>query len=660
MVTAEGKMKKMNFRDQINLLTSWFKEWSECEQTVALYTLLKRVNASQARFLDLVLEQTLAESEEYIQLEREANNPAFIGSLHTDEMALPKLLAHLPLLQPGSIHAKAEYMKMIPKILTLTTSEGLHYEESKQLLSYFMIHPAITREERDSLSKWFIQLEERSTSQGHLSPDNSSPPSPSPTPDAGRLVNKANGWHSSRDSGIADTSSTTDPSRLHNPVENTVSAPPAVNVHGPHNETIESSPGGFHPAPQQGYQGRRSLPITPNTLTSHGWCSQDDYLHPPTDHAPLSPTSSGSSTEAHSEDGHLPLQKKNSFLEENSGMREVPGWLKRLRLHKYNSVFQQLSYDEMMELNEEKLKAMGITEGARNKILRKVSKLRERQKLLQELEKSIMDDNPNSIIAALVKVREEIEGTPLKRYEPPTPDADTVPQGDLPGQLTRFLGKVCSKILVDSRRPDEESIATYIEILKRYIDHEAFTDVQKKRLMLWRDSCQNFTRNVYPRKQAHDRAGRTWSHHGSSFPNEYALARSASTGRQPLSRSRPAAFQATHPPSHMQHKMLSVSGAGGVYRPTQSGSVYVQPRQGGPTRTAVSRTKSVPPHALQHGSANLFSGQHPPLTRVETPIHSARQSDLNNRQVENQLEKICLSVTQHALEDGPNDQPSNQ
>lgn len=75
MVTAAGKMKKMNFRDQINLLTSWFKEWSECEQTVALYTLLKRVNASQARFLDLVLEQTLAESEEYIQLEREANNP---------------------------------------------------------------------------------------------------------------------------------------------------------------------------------------------------------------------------------------------------------------------------------------------------------------------------------------------------------------------------------------------------------------------------------------------------------------------------------------------------------------------------------------------------------------------------------------------------------
>ena len=50
----------------------------------------------------------------------------------------------------------------------------------------------------------------------------------------------------------------------------------------------------------------------------------------PSEHAPLSPqsstASSNSSNETHPDDGampygHPPLQKRNSFLEENSGMR---------------------------------------------------------------------------------------------------------------------------------------------------------------------------------------------------------------------------------------------------------------------------------------------------------------------------------------------------
>lgn len=64
----------MMFRDQVGILTEWFKSWNECEQTVALLSLLKRVSRTQARFLHICLEHWLADCTEIHILEAEANN----------------------------------------------------------------------------------------------------------------------------------------------------------------------------------------------------------------------------------------------------------------------------------------------------------------------------------------------------------------------------------------------------------------------------------------------------------------------------------------------------------------------------------------------------------------------------------------------------------
>ena len=96
-------------------------------------------------------------------------------------------------------------------------------------------------------------------------------------------------------------------------------------------------------------RSRRSNSLTPpnscsNTPSPHpDWPPQEEpqtrssrSLSLPNEHAPLSPqsstASSGSSTEAHTEDSswscggsHQGLQKRNSFLEENSGMRGEDG-----------------------------------------------------------------------------------------------------------------------------------------------------------------------------------------------------------------------------------------------------------------------------------------------------------------------------------------------
>lgn len=88
----------MMFRDQVGVLAGWFKGWNECEQTVALLSLLKRVSQTQARFLQLCLEHSLADCAELHVLEGEANSP---GKCAAVDPAAPRE-SSLPASRPGS------------------------------------------------------------------------------------------------------------------------------------------------------------------------------------------------------------------------------------------------------------------------------------------------------------------------------------------------------------------------------------------------------------------------------------------------------------------------------------------------------------------------------------------------------------------------------
>nr|XP_033809269.1 protein Smaug homolog 1 isoform X1 [Geotrypetes seraphini] len=694
----------MMFRDQVGMLAGWFKGWNECEQTVALLSLLKRVSRTQARFLQICLEHSLADCTELHVLEGEANSPAIINQWQQEskEKVISQLLIHLPLLKPGNLEAKAEYMKLLPKILAHSIEHNQHIEESRQLLSYALIHPATSLDDRSALAMWLNHLEDRTSgtfgSQSRSRSDSLDYGQTHYYHQRQNSDDKLNGWQNSRDSGICISASSWQEKNLvceNGHIYSSSSVPTTINTIGTSTSTILS--GQTHHSPL-----KRSVSLTPpmnvpNQPLGHGWMSHEDLRARgpqciPSDHAPLSPqssiASSGSGGSEHLEDQSA---ARNTFQEEGSGMKDVPAWLKSLRLHKYAALFSQMTYEEMMSLSECQLEAQNVTKGARHKIVISIQKLKERHNLLKSLERDILEGG--NLRVPLQELHQMIL-TPIKAYcfqnsslEEHSRDPDShcslmvpdmqgsdckdsasggihhhhvgscegesggapLPEGDLPGQFTRVMGKVCTQLLVS--RPDEENISSYLQLIDKCLIHEAFTETQKKRLLSWKQQVQKLFRS-FPRKSLLDVAGyRQQRTRGFGQSNSLPTAGSVGVG---MARRNPRQFQI--PSRNLPTARLSLLGPSGLL--------------GAPQRNAATN-----PALLKQGRQNLWfanpggsnsmpSRTHSSVQRTRSlPVHTSPQTMLMFQQpdfqlpvtepdINNTLESLCLSMTEHALGDG--------
>ncbi|EOA94434.1 Sterile alpha motif domain-containing protein 4A, partial [Anas platyrhynchos] len=683
---------------------------NECEQTVALLSLLKRVSRTQARFLQLCLEHSLADCTELHILEGEANNPGIINQWQQEskDKVISLLLTHLPLLKPGNIEAKVEYMKLLPKILAHSIEHNQHIEESRQLLSYALIHPATSLEDRSALAMWLNHLEDRTSgSFGGQSRGRSDSVDYGQTHYYHQRQNsddKLNGWQNSRDSGISVSASSWQDKNLacengHLPLYSSSSVPTTINTIGTSTSTILS--GQTHHSPL-----KRSVSLTPpmnvpNQPLGHGWMSHEDLRARgpqciPSDHAPLSPqssvASSGSGGSEHLEDQP---SARNTFQEEGSGMKDVPAWLKSLRLHKYAALFSQMTYEEMMALTECQLEAQNVTKGARHKIVISIQKLKERQNLLKSLERDILEGG--NLRVPLQELHQMIL-TPIKAYCSQTSspeehgrDADShhppsllgsdsqgsdckdsaaggmqqhhlpgcegesggapLPEGDLPGQFTRVMGKVCTQLLVS--RPDEENISSYLQLIDKCLIHEAFTEIQKKRLLSWKQQVQKLFRS-FPRKSLLELSGYRQQRRQEQRFSRTHLVRPLAQGGDASPKCSQSLWQSRQGDAlELLLGSLAASGCCGLLgtpqrSPAASPAILKQGRQnlwfanpGGsnsmPSRShsSVQRTRSLPVHTSPQ---TMLMFQQP---EFQVPV---TEPDINNR-----LESLCLSMTEHAL-----------
>ncbi|XP_073497799.1 protein Smaug homolog 2 isoform X1 [Phyllobates terribilis] len=670
----------MKFRDQVSTLSEWFKGWNECEQTVALLSLLKRITRTQARFLQLCLEHSLSDCSEMHILETEANSAALISQWHQEskEKVISLLLSHLPLLQPRNSEAKCEYMKLLQKVLAYTTESNLYIEESRQLLSYALIHPATTLDDRNSLALWLNHLEERmSTGYSWHGTHMRQGSDEWPAPGDPSMGESGHSWHEKpmRENGLM-------------PFPSSSSVPSAIqNVGG---SSVLSCQ--IHPSPL-----KRSMSLIPTSQqSSNEWGGSEEAAGRPVfltpDHAPLSPQSSVASSG--SEQTEELGSGRNTFQEDGSGMKDVPSWLKSLRLHKYASLFSQMSYEEMMMLTEQHLESQNVTKGARHKIALSIQKLRERQSVLRSLEKDILEGG--NVRNALQELQQVII-TPIKYYHPnqtesasseqasqhrPNPDSASkgsdeneppagltadgfqqqsaptgdleisvppIADGDIPGQLTRVLGKVCTQLLVS--RPDEENITCYLQLLEKCLTHEAFTETQKKRILSWKQQVLKLLR-TFPRKALlemqgyRQQKGCSWAFASNSLPIAGSVGPSlARRGQRPF----PMPPRAV-PPSRI-----------GVMSPGSIGGV--SPRHSLTSQTTASQGRQNLWFANPGGSNSMPCQSHSSVQRTHSlPVHTSPQSILKfppdcqvpgaDLEINPRLESLCLSMTEHALEEG--------
>ncbi|XP_046719405.1 protein Smaug homolog 2 isoform X1 [Silurus meridionalis] len=686
----------MMFRDQVGILTDWFKGWNECEQTVALLSLLKRVSRTQARFLHICLEHWLADCTEIHLLEAEANNAAIVSQWQQEpkEKVVSLLLSHLPLLQPRNSEVKCEYMKLLQQVLSHTIESSLFVEESRQLLSYALIHPATTLDDRTNLALWLNHLEE------HLS----ARPPPGPYHHHHHARQGSDEWTGPTDSlEVAHAWHDKSPSTCSSPAGQNghMGFPSAAGVPSPINSTGLS--GQVQPS-----SVTRSMSLVPGNQPgcSSDWLGQDEVGGRQgvtgAEHAPLSPQ--GSVASSGSEQTEDQTNTRNTFQEDGSGMKDVPTWLKSLRLHKYASLFSQMSYEEMMVLTEQHLESQNVTKGARHKIALSIQKLRERQSVLKSLEKDILEGG--NVRNALQELQ-QIVITPIKAYSPttasqreveptnkaantveekdasvegfqshnPSPcDGETsstpISEGDIPGQFTRVMGKVCTQLLVS--RPDEENISCYLQLIEKCSTHEAFTETQKKRLASWKQQVLKLLR-LFPRKAMLDMPvyrQKGWAYGSNSLPTAGSVAGGVSRRGQrqfPLPpRGAPLPSRMgiiTHSPRHTlaNQPALSTQGRQNLWFGNPGGSNSM-PSQ---SRSSVQRTHSLPVHTSPQ-TMLLFQqpGTHPFFVSACRHTHTFFLSHLSwlllpecavpgtDLEINPTLESLCLSMTEHALGDG--------
>ncbi|GAB0097886.1 Protein Smaug [Sergentomyia squamirostris] len=538
------------FCEQVGTVTTLFEQWNDCERTVVLYALLKRLPFANLKFLQLSIEYNIAQnynSQSRLQiLESNSNNGVFLAKLlatykggkHVDtgeaviyeaaevfegkreqrkEEILAEVLTYLPLLKPGNDDAKAIYMAIVPIAVEDSVRQLVPAELVQQILSYLLIHPAITSDDRRSLGHWLHNLEEYiSSPYGSKSQSNCRlEATPGSTSSSTSTL-----WQSP-----STTTTTTKDAKWGDVFCDDGASASLKNFRKTIGKNVEfkaTSGGPLYEAPSDDQHvsfSRNGTEILDfddgcksNTKIAFESLTLRDLLAVPsfldgaaavlkTRRSNSLTTASGqvtTATSASAENLAQMAQKPRSFslttvesggsgvltaggsetrLDDFSralkapshqvGMSGIGQWLKSLRLHKYVWLFTNITYEQMMDITEEHLQNLGVTKGARHKLVLCIQKLRERHSRLVEIEKGLLTDT--TLLTPALDELANVVLTPMKPVNHYVKD-------DVAAQFFKVI-ELIATLLTNrsvSGQIDEESTNAFFWVLERALHNEAF------------------------------------------------------------------------------------------------------------------------------------------------------------------------------------------
>ncbi|CAG9788216.1 unnamed protein product [Diatraea saccharalis] len=433
------------FYEQLGGVAGMFEQWGACEKTVLACALARRVPWPGLKLVQRAVEAALQNHVEDERLERDANDETLLANLLTprpddtdDEGGdqLRQLLTLLPLLRIDNERAKDVYMTATPALVQRCVDAPrrscIVVDLCRQLLTYLLVHPALTHNDQSTLTQWLRYLE------NHISGNRNTESLWHPRVDP-CLLPENNIWSSNNTfrrtigknvefRGLIDTM---DPCYTDILQESFSKNGRDVDL------SLDFEKLNFDLAISQP-KSQRSNSLTPPSSNFTQMSSSAENL---SDEPFVQKPRSFSLSSEHSLGQIRPISilygttgsetrlddlKSNNYTE-HAGMSTVTQWLKSLRLHKYVWLFTNISYEQMMAIDEKYLEELGVTKGARHKLLLSIKKLNERASILEAVESELA---AGVTAAAAARALERLRGVLL---------SPMLPASDLPVAIVRTL-----------------------------------------------------------------------------------------------------------------------------------------------------------------------------------------------------------------------------